>query len=317
MSSIMDKPVILALHPHAAQSISDLTNDFEVYSACNSSELDHAIETAGSRVMAIVGIGRETVDRSLLSRLPVLRIIVAMGAGHEGVDCAAASQRGVLVTSAAADLSEDVADHAIAMILAARKRLYENDAWVRLGEWRKQTPAIGRSLSSEKVGIVGMGPIGRDVARKIAAFRPQIAWWGPNPHDELPWARMPGLLELSQWCSILVLAARGGPSTVGLITGEILEAIGPEGLFINVARGFMVDENALIANLRSGKLGQAALDVFAQEPADPETWRGVPNVILSPHVGGYTVERMEAARATIQFNLRSILTGDQPRNVLA
>lgn len=311
------KPALLALHPYAAKALLPLEDVFEVISGETEANLDAALAEHGPRIVGIVAVGGEPIGEALIARAPNLKQIVAMGSGYDGIDVAAARARGVTVTSAAMDLPDDVADHAVALLLGARKRLIEYDRWARDGSWLQRTQQPMHSISTDRIGIVGMGPIGQAIARKIEPFCPQIAWWGPNPKLGLRWERRASILELAEWCSVLVLAARGDATTRGLIDAETIAAIGPTGLFVNVARGFMVDEDALIAALRAGALGQAALDVFETEPTDPERWRDVPNVVLTPHVGGYTFERIGAAALVLHANLRGILTGQAPRNVVA
>jgi hydroxypyruvate reductase len=311
------KPALLALHPYVVPALAALADAFEIIAASDAHELDAVLANDGPRIVGIVSIDKIAVGAAILARTPNLRQIVALGAGYEAVDVDAARTRGVVVTSAAADLPEDVADHAIALTLAARKRLLEADRWVRSGRWAEATMGIGRRLASERIGIVGMGPIGQAIAGRIQAICPDIAWWAPREKPGLRWPRRGSLAELAGWCSVLVVAARGEEPSRGMIDKATIAAVGPDGLIVNVARGFIVDEDALIAALRSGALGQAALDVFETEPTDPARWQDVPNAILTPHIGGYTAERMAEAAATMVSNLRGILTGEPARNVIA
>jgi hydroxypyruvate reductase len=306
------KPGVLVTDPRVMSFAAALAEEFHVIDAADTALLDRE---AGN-VVAIIAAGVEPIGPVLLDRLPGLRLIAAAATGIDGIDTAAAAVRGIAVTNAGSLHANDVADHAVVMTLAARQRMLEGDAWVRGGRWSGEgMMPVRHSLASEKIGIVGMGTIGRSVAEKIAAFCPDIGWWAPRPQD-LRWPRHESLLALARWSSILILCARGDPENGGLIDAETIDAIGPRGLFMNIARGHLVDEDALVDALRAGRLGQAALDVFAEEPADPARWAGVPNVLLSPHAAGITIETAVARREVIAGNIRALLTGGELRNIV-
>lgn len=306
------KPGILVTDERLLTMANALAEEFAPIDARDAA----AMTAEADRIVAILSAGSDWIDGPLMDRLPNLRLIAAMAVGIERIDLDAAKARGIAVTSTGATGAEDVAAHGVTMMLAARHRLLERDHVVRAGEWGTGGAfPLRRSIASEKIGIVGMGTIGRAVARQLAAFGPEIGWWAPRPQD-LPWPRHESLLALAGWSSTLIICARGDLENRGLIDGDVIAALGKDGLLVNIARGPLVDEDALIAALKSGTLGQAALDVFAEEPTDPARWQDVPNTLLSPHIAGLTHENLVARRELVTANLRTLLTGGELRNIV-
>lgn len=306
------KPGVLVTDARVMPYASRLADSFTVIDGSRQPPGDAEAAT----VIAILSAGADTVDAALINRLPGLRMIATPAIGTNGIDLEAARARGVVVTNGGDTHSGDVAAHAVALTLAARGRVMLADDWVRSGRWgREGAMPLGRCFGAERVGIVGMGNIGQGIARRIAGLCPDIGWWAPRPQN-LSWPRHESLMALAEWSSILILAARGDPSNTGMISAEVIDAIGPEGLFVNVARGFMVDEDALIDALKAGRLGQAALDVFAEEPADPARWQDVPNTLLSPHSGGLSFDAARALATLVCGNIRTLLTGAEPHNIV-
>jgi lactate dehydrogenase-like 2-hydroxyacid dehydrogenase len=271
------------------------------------SEGDAAIRERGAEVVTILTSGRDRIEAALMDRLPKLRLIVAVGAGYEGVDIAAARRRGITVANAGDTHSGDVADHAVALTLAVIQQVLPGDAWVRSGTWvAKGYPPVRRALSAERFGILGLGRIGRAIANRLVPFGAEIGWWGPSDRPAA-WPRHESALALAAWCTTLIVAVRG--DAVALVDRHVIDAVGSDGYIINIARGQVIDEDALIAALRDGRLGGAGLDVFREEPAPPGRWANVPNVVLSPHVAGVTTEAMARLRDTAVRNLRTALEG--------
>lgn len=306
------KPGVLVTDPRLLVLGSALAEAFALIDARD----EAALAAAAEGIIAILSAGSDPVGAEMMDRLPKLRLIAAVAAGIEGIDLEAARARGIAVTSTGAIGSDDVATHGVAMMLAARQQLLAGDRMVRAGEWvAGGVIAPRRSIASERVGIVGMGAIGRAVARKLAPFCPDIGWWAPRAQD-LPWPRRESLIDLARWSSILILCARGDVENHRMIDAEMIAAIGADGLLVNIARGQLVDEDALIAALKAGTLGQAALDVFVEEPTDPARWRDVPNVLLSPHVAGMTFENLLTRRELVMANIRALLTGGELKNIV-
>lgn len=300
-----DKPGVLIADPRMRGYAAGLSDAFTI------------AEGADDDVIAVITGPAGIVDAALIARLPKLRLIATPTAGLDGIDLKAAAARGVTVTNGGDVHSDDVANHAVALALAARQQIVAGDQMVRGGGWRAdKMPPIRKAIASDRVGIVGMGNIGRAVAARMALFTPEVGWWGPRPHDH-PWPRHESLLALADWCSILIVCARGDNENAGLISAEIIDAIGAEGLFVNISRGHLVDEDALIDALKAGRLGGAALDVFAQEPTDPARWQDVPNTTFTPHNAGLTREALVTLAALVIGNVRSLLTGGELRNIVA
>ena len=312
------RPGLLVLHELVAPIVGQLSDDFTIHDASQAADLSGFLATIPAHeVVAIASLGRDGCDRSLIDRLPALKIICAIGAGVEEIDLAAARARGIPVTNAGSGNSRDVGDHAAVLWLAFRNQIEAGRAWITQDRWRREgLMPSRRSLGSERVGIVGLGNIGMVAATRAAAFGAEVAWWGPNPKPAAPWPRHASLLQLAHWATTLIVAARGGDDSRNLIDGAVMDALGPDGLLVNVARGFMVDEEVMIARLRSGALGGAALDVFADEPAGPERWRDVPNLLMTPHAAALTQEAGQQLYRTFLDNLRTALTGAPPVNVV-
>lgn len=261
------------------------------------------LNEGGAGIRVAVMVGPDPFNAALLERLPDLEAVVVFGAGYEGLDVRVAKERGIVIDNAGATHAGEVADHAVGMALALRRRLFEADHWVREGRWTQSRIAPTSSMSTLRVGIVGLGHIGRAIAQRLAVFGTHIQWWGRSPQD-VPWARVESLKQLAAQNDVLIVAVAAHDETRGLITREIIETLGPHGALVNISRGFVVDEDALLSALKGGKLGQAALDVFEHEPDDGARWRDLPNVILSPHSAGHTIESFQilcrrAANATI------------------
>ena len=257
-------------------------------------------------IRAIVVAGEFALDKDLIERLPNLTHVACFTAGYDGIDVDWCYGRGLTITHAPGVNHEDVADHAIGLILAARRRIVDGDRAVKNGSWLLESRLMTPSLSGQKLGIVGLGDIGHAVASRAAALRMQISWWGPREKAS-PWPRVDSLLALAQTSDILLVACRADDTNRGMISGEVIEALGPTGLLVNVARGQLVDEDAMIASLRNGRLGQAALDVFLDEPTDPARWADVPNTVLTPHTGGATTEAVQGMLMLLIQNLQAVL----------
>ncbi|WP_242124147.1 NAD(P)-dependent oxidoreductase [Sphingobium sp. Sx8-8] len=264
----------------------------------------------GVGIRAIVSSGMERLDAARLAMLPDLELIAVVAAGMAGIDLAAASARGIAVTNAGDLNSGDVADFAVTLMLAHVRDLKAADAYVRDGQWPHRRMPLGRSVASERVGIVGLGHIGRAAAERLAPFGCAIRWWGPRSKPDAPWERMESLDALAGWASTLLVAVAGSNETRGLVTAKTIEALGPDGLIVNVARGFVIDEPALKAALKEGRLRGAALDVVAREPDDGSGWADVPNLLLAPHIAGSTREAFDAVMASAGENVARLMAGE-------
>lgn len=256
-----------------------------------------------ARVDAVIWAGEFVLERALVEAMPRLSLIACFTVGYDGVDLALARERGIAVTHAGDANAQDVADHAIGLMIAHRRWIVGGDRHLRAGKWTMAAKTRTRSMGGAKLGIVGMGSIGVAVAERAQAMRMQVSWWGPREKPALPWPRTASLEALAHESDILLVAARADESNRGMISAAILEALGPEGLLVNVARGQLVDEAALIAALISRRLGGAAIDVYDPEPTDPARWVDVPNVVLTPHIGGATHEAVAHMAQMLLANL--------------
>ena len=304
-----DKPAILVVQPHLAPIAAMLEADFTVWRLWQGPPLE-----ASHSIRAMVVAGEFPVDQALVESLSGLGLIACFTAGYDGVDLAWARERGLKVTHSPGVNQDDVADLAIGLMLAAWRGLIEGDAIVREGRWRPTEKRITHSLGGRKLGIVGLGAVGEAIARRAEAFGLQVAWWGPNEKPDARWPRSKGLVALAEASDVLVVAARADEESTGLVDAAVIDALGPQGLLINVARGQLVDERALIAALESGRLGMAALDVFESEPTPAERWAAVPNLVLSPHTAGSTSAAVPKMLELTRENLRRFFAGEPLAN---
>jgi lactate dehydrogenase-like 2-hydroxyacid dehydrogenase len=264
-----------------------------------------------AEVRAIAHAGDIMLPSELLAALPRLGLISCVGAGYDGVDVAWCRGRGIEVTNAAGLNADDVADHAIGLMIAGWRNIVAGDRLIREGGWVELQKGNARpSLGGRRLGVVGLGAIGAASARRAEAFGMQVAWWGPRPKPEAPWPRMESVLALAEWSDILLVASRANAENRGLVSREVIAAVGPRGMIVNVARGSLVDEDALIAALKEGRLARAGLDVFAQEPTDPARWADVPGAVLTPHTGSSTIDVLPRLLAQSVANIRSFFAGE-------
>jgi len=260
---------------------------------------------ASATIRALVTAGEIPLDPQLLDSLPALGMIACLTAGYEGIDLADARRRGLKLSYAPGVSQEDVADHALGLIIAARRDIVGGDRRIRAGGWTGPHRVVTQSLGAQRVGIVGLGWIGQALARRCEALGMSVGWWGPRPKPDQPWPRAASLLELAHGSDILAICAALDHSSRGMIDAAVLGALGPKGLLVNVARGGLVDETALIAALEDGRLAGAALDVFEEEPTPVARWRDVPNVVLTPHTGGATDRSVAGMVALMMENLNA------------
>lgn len=300
----MTRPVLLVGQALLAPVVPLLAQDYDVMMLWE--EPDAA---ALARVDAVIWAGEFVLERALIDAMPRLSLIACFTVGYDGVDLALARERGIAVTHAGDANAQDVADHAIGLMIAHRRWIVGGDRHVRAGKWTMAAKTRTRSMGGAKLGIVGMGSIGIAVAERAQAMRMQVSWWGPREKPALPWPRTVSLDALARESDILLVAARADESNRGMISADILEALGPEGLLVNVARGQLVDEAALIAALISRRLGGAAIDVYDPEPTDPKRWADVPNVVLTPHTGGATHEAVAHMAQMLLANLTAHFAG--------
>lgn len=298
-----DRPAVLIMQRHLAPLTAFLESAYTVYRFWEGPPVE-----AQADIRALVVAGEFPLDKALIEQLPNLSLIACFTSGYDGIDVAWAAARGLPVTHAPGVNHEDVADHALGLIIAARRQIAAGDRALRAGAWTVEAKTITPSLKDQRVGIIGLGLIGEAVARRCEAMRMSVSWWAPRDKPA-PWPRAAGLAELARDSDILVVACRADESNRGLVDREILEALGPQGLLVNVSRGQVVDENAMIAALKAGRLGQAALDVFEEEPTSAARWADVPNTVLTPHTAGATTEAVQGMLGLLMQNLAAHFAG--------
>nr|WP_314606017.1 2-hydroxyacid dehydrogenase [uncultured Janthinobacterium sp.] len=261
-------------------------------------------------IRAVVTTGALGLNAADMGLLPNLEIIAVNGVGLDGVALDVARERGIAVTTTPNVLTDDVADVALALLLASARHIVSLDRFVRDGGWeRREAIAPASSLRGKTAGIFGFGQIGQAIALRLAAFGIHVRYFQPRAIAETPVPRAESLLALAQESDYLILCAPGTPATRKIVDRTVLDALGPQGTLINIARGALIDEDALIAALQDGHLGAAGLDVFADEPRVPNALRALPNVVLTPHVGSLTVETRHAMGQLVVDNLAAHFAG--------
>lgn len=251
--------------------------------------LDDIIAEHGKDIAGLVTRGRIRTTAALIERLPKLQIISNFGVGYDSVDVAAAARHGVVVTNTPDVLNDEMADFTVGLMLATIRQFPQADRFVRSGQWEKSEAfPLGASLRGRKVGIAGMGRIGKVIAKRLDGFDIPVSVFMRRPQPELRYPYHATLKSLAEAVDVLIVVLPGGPQTQNVVNAEILEALGPNGILINVARGSVVDEAALIEALQTGKILAAGLDVFAKEPHVPDALKQMENVVLLPHIGTAT-----------------------------
>jgi lactate dehydrogenase-like 2-hydroxyacid dehydrogenase len=300
----MPAPTVLLSHPMLS-ALAPMA-EAQGWRVARGWELD---EAARGEVRAIAHAGDIRLTGAFLDSLPNLGLIACVGAGYDGVDVAWCRARGIEVTNAAGLNADDVADHALGLVIAGWRNIVSGDRSIREGRWRENhREAATSSLTGRRLGIVGLGAIGAASARRAEPFGLEVAWWGPRP-KAVRWPRKDSLLELAAWSDILLVASRANADNRGMISRSVIEAVGPAGMIVNVGRGSLVDEEALIAALKDGRLGRAGLDVFAEEPTPAERWADVPNLVLTPHSASATLDTIPRLFAQAIENLRLFFAG--------
>lgn len=277
---------------------------------------DVSVEARG-RVRGIITNGIRGASRALMEYFPNLEIIGSLGIGLDAIDLDCARERGIRVTNTPGVNADDVADLAMAMIVDRLRGIRDGNAFLLRGDWLKGPFPLARTVTGRRVGIVGLGAIGKAIAARAAAFRMDVCWHGPRPKPEVALPYVPYLLEMARAVDVLVVACSGGPATRHLIGAHVLGALGPQGVLVNIARGSVVDTAALIAALGEGSLGSAALDVFEDQPRVPDALRQSNRVLLTPHLGSATRETRARMGELVIDSLADHFAGRVPVHLVA
>jgi lactate dehydrogenase-like 2-hydroxyacid dehydrogenase len=302
-------PEILVTVPIYAPALAALEREFTVHKLWAAREPEALVKEVAGRVRGAVAVGSTGMAAGLIEALPKLEIIACFGTPRGTVDLALAKSRGIVVANTPDSITEDVADLAMGLIVAVMRRIAEADRFVRAGRWESELHPPGTGLGGKTCGIVGLGAIGKAIARRAEAFRMSVRYHGPRAKPEASYPYEPDLESLARASDCLVVACPATPQTRHLVNARILEALGPRGFLVNIARGSIVDEEALVAALREGRIAGAGLDVFRDEPRVPEALRRLDNVVLTPHMGSTTREVREARTAKLLANLRAHFSG--------
>jgi len=283
---------------------------FQLHKAWAAPDQDAFIASIAPRVRAIAAVaGHGPVDGGLMARFPKLEIVSSFGVGYDHIDAKWAGQHGVIVTNTPDVLNEEVADTALGLLLATVRHLPQAERYLRAGNWPKHGDyQLTPSLRDRTVGIVGMGRIGKAIARRLDAMNVPVVYHSRRPTD-VPYKHCPNLIEMARAADVLLVITPGGAATRNLINAEVLDALGPDGILINMARGSVVDEQALIKALQDKKILSAGLDVFANEPQVPQELIGMDNVVLLPHVGSASIATRRAMDQLVADNIISWFAG--------
>ncbi len=256
-------------------------------------------------------IAAAPISAALIAALPKLRLIAAYGVGVDKIDVAAARARGIAVTNTPGPTDGCVADLAWALLLAAARGVAAGDRFVRTGKWRESLFPLLPRLHHRRMGILGLGRIGREIARRAIGFDMQVSYHGRRPAPDVPYVYRASVRALAEEAEVLMVACPGGESTRNLVDASVLRALGPRGILVNIARGSIVDEDALIAALETGGIAAAGLDVFAHEPEVPARLTALDNVVLTPHRAGGTIETWQECADMVVANLRAFYAGER------
>jgi lactate dehydrogenase-like 2-hydroxyacid dehydrogenase len=285
--------------------------DFRIHKLWDQADRASFFTQIGPRIRGMVSYsGAALADAAVLAALPNVGIITNMGVGYESIDVAVAKERGIVVTNAAGVNAIDVGENAFAMILALGRGIAAGDRYTRAGRWaREGRRKMTHRVSGRTIGILGLGNIGMEVAKRAAAFDMPVFYHNRHRRTDVSYSYCETVLDLAKAVDFLVVATPGGAETEHLVDAAALEALGPDGALINIARGTVVDEKAMIAMLADGRLGGAGLDVFEDEPNVPEALFALDNVVLQPHQGGATYEGVAGAVELVGYNMRAFFNG--------
>lgn len=263
-------------------------------------------------VRAMITAGGTPLRSEVMDMLPRLGAIVCYGTGYDGVDLEAAAKRNIAVGHSPGANAASVADIALTLMLAATRRLLVADGYVRDGSWAAAKPSPlmrpQAGMPGRRVGVYGMGEIGRKIAARVAAFETEVGYFSRSRHD-VPYQYFPTLEALADWCSVLMIAVRAGPDTHHVVNADVLRRLGKDGYVVNISRGSVIDQPALLAALTDQTIAGAGLDVYAREPHAPDALTALPNVVLTPHTGGHTLESHVAMQNCVIDNLDAYFAG--------
>ena len=306
----MTKPDVLVVWPNRPKQMAMLGEAYTLHHLYQAEDPDALVTKVGPSVRGIVTTGEKGASRSLIERCPELEIVACFGVGIDAIDQAACAERGIPVTNTPDVLTEDVADMGLGLMLAILRRIPQGDRWVREGRWKGEgSMPLTATAHGRVVGIVGLGRIGKAFAKGAEMLGMRVVYHGRKKQDQVPYQFFQDLATMAHDVDVLVLTCPGGDATRGIVNAQVIAALGPEGYLVNVARGSVVEEPALVEALVEGRLAGAALDVFADEPNVPEALLKLDNVVLQPHASSATVETRDKMAQLVVDNLAAHFAG--------
>ena len=305
------KPVLLALTFLSEAHCAQLSRSFELLYAPDAAQASAAIAAQGARITAVLTIGSTGLSTAQIDALPQLSLVCALGAGYENVAVQHAKARGIVVATGAGTNDDCVADHAWGLLIAVVRGIPRLDSQTRQGVWRTALP-LPPNVSHKRMGIIGLGTIGQKIAQRALGFDVEVGYHNRMARTDVPYRYFAEVTALAAWADFLVVATPGGAGTRHLVSAQVLDALGPHGYVVNIARGSVVDTQALARALQSGRVAGAGLDVYESEPAPPAELLALDNVVLTPHVAGWSPEAVQASVDRFVENARRHFAGEAP-----
>ena len=305
------KPVLLALMFLSDEHRAQMAQSFELVYAPDAAQAAAAIAAHGERITVVLTIGATGLSAAQIDALPHLSLICALGAGYENIAVAHAKARGIVVANGAGTNDDCVADHSFGLLIATVRGIPKLDTLTRQGVWRTALP-LPPNVSHKRLGIIGLGTIGKKIAQRALGFEMEVGYHNRSARSDVPHRYFADVTSLAEWADFLIVATPGGAGTQHLVNAPVLKALGPQGHVVNIARGSVIDTAALAQALRDGTLGGAGLDVYESEPAPPAELMDLDNVVLTPHVAGWSPEAVQASVDRFLENARRHLAGEVP-----
>jgi lactate dehydrogenase-like 2-hydroxyacid dehydrogenase len=311
--SVADTPEILMLRPMMPTIVSQLEAAFTVHRLWDAKDRESFIGAVAPRIRAFaIGGGHAAVDGAFIARFPALETISSFGVGYDDIDAKWAGEHGIIVTNTPDVLNEEVADTAVGLLLCTVRQFPQAERYLRQGKWLEKAFPLSWSLRDRTVGMVGLGRIGLAIARRIEAMQVKLVYHARHARTDVPYRHYPKLLDMARDVDVLMVIVPGGAATARLIDAGVLEALGPNGIVVNVGRGSVIDEPALIAALKAKTILAAGLDVFADEPRVPRELIEMEHVVLFPHLGSASTHTRDAMAQLVVDNLIAWKAGKPP-----
>ncbi|MEN3931126.1 2-hydroxyacid dehydrogenase [Microvirga sp. W0021] len=291
----------------------NLEKNFIIHRLDKATDKHALVAEVGPRIQGIVSaVGKNPVTADIMRQCPQLKIVSGFGVGYDNIDTGYAAENGIIVTNTPDVLNEEVADTALALLLATLRLIPQADRFVREGKWLKGGFPLSPTLRDRKAGIVGLGRIGKAIAKRLEAFGVSVAYHGRRKQDDISYPYYGTIKELAAVVDTLIIIIPGGKETYHAVNADVLKALGPDGVLINVARGTVVDEQALITALKNKTILAAGLDVFEKEPQVPQELIDLDNTVLLPHIGSASVHTRNAMGNLVVKNIEAFFSGKAP-----